>query len=396
MGEREMSFSEHLKWDESHIIDSLHLNAATLEKDGLFVLHPNAELSRVEDKNGEGKLLESPRELAEYFENMRHVRPDTVCRPSGDATFFTTAGVQHVETIVRKQGEIQKQSFIIAQPSVRTQFMDKVREGTSTSFINFAAVSVKAEPAEYVALCKKFISLLISQGAKAEDLTFHLEKTGDTWGKRELKKSTLTFLHKNIELGEGVFIHDYPVTPEKKITIADISIGIERVRWALRKNKYYLPGFEKFYAKAKTEEDVDAITSAIDSVRTSVLIANEGLKPTHASPGRTLRQLSKRYVERAKNLNLKLNELIDCAYEYWLIWSPTQGGANKEEMQRTIFEERDRNFNVLIAAKLKEKGGPTIHLEAHQSTEHYLEALYSTCTQESTIRLVKEIVSEIT
>jgi hypothetical protein len=151
--------------------------------------------------------IDKPEELYGYFENIKIVNPDRISRPKGDTTFFTTAGVQHIETLIRKNRTIENGSFMIAQPVIRSQFMDKVKEGVSSSFINFSIEHVGATRDDFINLTNKFIALVEDRGVNREDMRFTLEEVVDKWGDKSFTKTVLTIYIRNIELGECIYIY---------------------------------------------------------------------------------------------------------------------------------------------------------------------------------------------
>src|SRR3989344_4094013 len=64
------------------------------------------------------------------------IKPDKVLRSEGDTTIFTSAGIQHIETLEHDGIDLEGKKFTIKQPVVRSQFMDKIKEGYSTAFID--------------------------------------------------------------------------------------------------------------------------------------------------------------------------------------------------------------------------------------------------------------------
>jgi len=169
----------------------------------------------------------------------------------------------------------------VAQPVIRSQFMDKVKDGVSTSFVNFSIESIDANPTEFIELSNKFIKLVTNQGVNPEELRFCIEEMSDSWGNKKFRKTVLTLYFNNIELGECVYMHDYPVKEGKKIDIVDIGFGVERLNWGVN-NKNYLSDFDKFYTG---DIDSNKITAVIDSIRTAVLIAGDGVMPSNHDHG---------------------------------------------------------------------------------------------------------------
>lgn len=317
----------------------------------------------------ERTFLENPSDWFKYFDGVKIIQPDNIRRPTGDTTLFTTAGVQHIETEIRETGGLSKELFMIAQPVIRSQFMDKVKDGISTSFVNFSVEYPYATPAEYIGITNRLILLLIDQGIAPSRLKFQIRNSSDKWGVRAFNNSYVAIRLDDIELGESVYIHDYPVTEYERIPIVDVSFGVERVNWAIGKNKPYFPGFDKFY---RAVEDSNKITSIIDCIRTAVLIAGTDVKPSHYDPGYRLRQLLKRFVSRTQGIEIDVLEMIQLSFDYWQKWD-FKPSTNKEEIIRVIKSEIDRSYNVMLISTLEKKSGSKINVNVNISTKDFLE-----------------------
>lgn len=320
--------------------------------------------------NHEKKLalpVTRPEELYGYFENIRVVEPDKILRPSGDTTIFTSAGVQHIETKMRNEGGLNRDVFIIAQPVIRSQYMDKVKDGSSSAFVNFSVEAVETDLNEFSDLCQKMIAMIQDRGADARDIRFTIETIPDKWGDRAFTKTVLTVIANGIEIGEGVYMHDYPVDENRKIAIADICFGVERLNWALGDRECFMPEYKKFYSQ---NPDTNAVTGAIDCMRSAVLMAGEGVKPAHTDPGFRLRRLSKKFVDRNKSLGFDAAELIDTAWDHWLKWG-FRPDITKEEAKQVIEDENMRGFNNMVLSMIEQKGGPRVTINVNQSTEAF-------------------------
>jgi len=214
-----------------------NLKLIPVEKDDqniFFKLNPDLLSAEIILEHLKKISLDNPHSFLEYFENIKLIEPDKICRSKGDTTFFTTAGVQYIETFLKRDKILKKEKFMVAQPVIRSQFMDKVKEGISTSFINFSIESVDSTPEEFIELSKNFIRLVISQGVEIDKIKFQIEEMPDQWGDKKFHKIVLTLYFNDIEIGECVYIHGYPVTESKKIDIVDIGFGVERLNWGYR------------------------------------------------------------------------------------------------------------------------------------------------------------------
>jgi hypothetical protein len=334
--------------------------------------------------------LNNPDSFLEYFDNIKLIEPDKVCRPKGDTTFFTTAGVQYIETFLKRDKKLKKEKFMVAQPVIRSQFMDKVKEGVSTSFINFSIESLDSNPDEFIELSKKFIQLVISQGIDVNKIKFQIEELPDQWGDRKFNKTVLTLYFNDIEIGECVYIHGYPVTESKKIDIIDIGFGVERLNWGIGNNKNYFSDFDKFYSN---KFDSNEVAASIDCIRTATLIAAEGVKPSNHDHGYRLRQLLKRFVIRNQKTKFDLSELVSISYDYWLKWG-FKPVITKSQTLDIIKQEYERNWNNNFLSLLKEHGGFDIYVDINQPSEKFLKQVEISLPQEGK-EIVKKLIEQL-
>lgn len=310
----------------------------------------------------------TPEALYKHFPEAQVLESESLLRPVGDTTLFTTAGVQRIETLLREEGELKRQVFAVTQPVVRSQYMDKVRAGVSTSFVNFSIEAIRATPIEYAGLCKQAVGMLLAQGLRSEDIHFSIDKIDDRWGPRKFSKTVITFFVGETEVGEGVFMHDYPVSDDEQISIVDICFGIERLGWALRGGKDFFPGFESFY---ETTPDPDRLTPVIDCIRTSTLMLGEGVTPSHRDPGYRVRQLSKRFVSRNDGVGADAAALVRASNDYWQRWGH-RPRIGPDEITKIIGLENERSQNVLFLSQLEKHAGKRITIEVNQSTDAFL------------------------
>ncbi len=379
--------SESIKCDRDFILGNLKLVAGDeLESSDFLKLEPDLLVDNINIQRPEKTPLSNPESLFRYFESVEIIEPDKICRPKGDTTFFTTAGVQYIETILREEGELKRKLFVIAQPVIRSQFMDKVGEGTSTSFVNFSIESIDSPPDEFINLCHKLIKLIVDQGVNLKELRFQIENTQDSWGNRKFTQTVLTVYFNDIELGECIYINDYPVTENKKVSITDIGFGVERLNWGVGNSKHYFSEFDKFYTE---KEDADKVASVIDCIRTIVLIAGEGIKPSSHDHGYRLRQLSKRFVSRNQNLNIDITELIHLSYEFWKKWGSPN--VTEDEVVKIIKSENERNYNGLFLSTLEKNGGPKIYVDINQSTTDFLKQISFSLPEEVINKIIEKM-----
>jgi hypothetical protein len=353
---------------EKLILTGLGLVESGKSEDATEIFYRFGSTEQLHKSEAKGPVTKME-DLMVHFQDVQVIEPDRICRPAGDTTLFTSAGVQHIETILREHGELKKEIFAVAQPVIRSQYMDKVKEGTSTAFVNFSVEALDTNLEEFNSLCQKMIDMFIDRGATPEDLKFKIETLPDKWGDRSFTKTVLTMYTNEIEVGEGVLMRDYPVTEETKIDIADICCGVERMNWAL--GGRYFQEFDGLYSD-KTDDDTTA--SVIDCIRTSVLMVGEGVKPSHTDPGFRLRRLSKKFVERNKGVNLDTAELVGKSLEYWKGWG-YKPDVSEQETLSLVEAENVRSYNNMVLLMVEKAGGPKINANINQPTNSLIEQL---------------------
>lgn len=108
----------------------------------------------------DGKYLLDERIYSEDIQNenssehIPSIKPDGVLRPEGDTTIFTSAGIQHIEILERNKINLEGVKFKIAQPVVRSQFMDKIKEGYSTAFADETVAQLGVSDEDFFSMCK--------------------------------------------------------------------------------------------------------------------------------------------------------------------------------------------------------------------------------------------------
>lgn len=251
-----------------------------------------------------------------FFRHALLISPDSIKRPKGDTTFFTTAGVQHLETMKREGKDIANCSFSVYQPCIRSQYMPYVQEGTSTSFINFSSVVLGNDSDTFVEYTNSFIRMLQANGVNYKDIRFILDENVESkWYDKKFYSNNISLLVNDIEVGESIFVRDFPYKDGSQTTLIEVGIGIERLNWALGNSIYYFPDFTKVYKENENIEK-NKVCSLIDCLRTATLIVGSGVIPSPKDHGYRARKLIKKFNDE-NNDKLNKNELISIAYDEW-------------------------------------------------------------------------------
>lgn len=353
----------------------LCMNRVVDEKE-YFKLSENFQYDYVE----ETPVSFSPENLISFFEEGKLVPADAVCRTAGDTTLFTTSGVQKLETIDKSDRGLQKENLVCSQPVIRSQFMDKIKEGTSSSFVNFSVELIDCEPDDFIVAVNKMISLFAKFGIKKDELEFAIKDDSVKWGDKKFKNTSIKVYLNGVEIGEGVYIYDYPSLNSKQIAVTDIGFGIERLLWCINNNPYFSE-FADVYSDSNEKLGRDEIAGIIDPIRSMVLIAGEGVKGSNKNHGYRLRQFSKRFVNRNKVLGLDEKEIIRRSLDYWRRWGYITK-IDDNEIEEIISLENQRNYNMLFLKTLKDALDVELYVEINQSSESFLKQIRFSLSEE--------------
>lgn len=323
----------------------------------------------------------------DLLEEFSLIKPNEVLRPEGDTTIFTTAGIQHFETIEREDTILEGQKFTIAQPVVRSQFMDRIREGYSTAFINETTAHFGASVEDFTNLCKQMIFKSLDRDNTIPKYHLTIETHDDRWGDKKFTKIVVTLFYNNDEVSEGVFINKFPKKDGQITTVSEICWGKERLDWIYREKQEqpYFVGFEEFYKS----ENNDEIAMVVDPIRTATLMLMQGVIPSHKDPGFRLRQLIKRFFERNNQFSFSEKRLLELSYDFW-VENHVQGIKDKKEILDLVKKEMMRAQNVYIVGRVEKDVGKKIKVDVNLSTDEFLKRIYSSSPEDIT-RFLKSI-----
>ena len=259
-------------------------------------------------ENPNSLKLENPEFMNSFFESKGYglVKPKNIIN-NGGTTLFVSAGVQLLDDVIFKEKTISERKIFVAQPVFRTQYIDSINEGFSTSFINIASEIVNPSVDDHFCAIGDWINMLRELGLKREKVTLKTREKEPQWGDKKFKESILMLYYDGLEIGDANYIYDIPQKTRSSLKISDIGFGLERIQWILKGGSYF---------DGKKVEDM----CVFDHCKTMALLAGSGLKPSNKEHGYRLRQLSKRVMDTGKKSNDLLATLKDC-YNYWKKWT---------------------------------------------------------------------------
>jgi len=262
-------------------------------------------------------------------------------------TLFIGAGVQTLDKIIFNEEEVISEPFFIAQPSIRTQFMNDAGnvEGISSSFVNVCTEEFTDSENKYIKHLDDWLSYLSNAGIFVGDATITIKSKIKNWGKGDFDSFISHLYYGGLDIGDISFNYNIPQKSRENLSVIDAGFGLERICWAVNKTDSYFdcigPLFDSIQGKSKI----------IDSVRTLVLMAGFGVVPSNKEQGYRFRQFSKILSE--KYPECKTDHLIDYYYNYWENFS--RFILTKEECKNTIQTEIDRNFILDLSKYLEAK-----------------------------------------
>lgn len=321
------------------------------------------------------------------LEHIPTIKPDRVLRPEGDTTIFTSAGIQHLETLECDKINLESEKFKIAQPVVRSQFMDKIKEGYSTAFIDEAVTQLGVSDEDFFSMCKQMVIDSLNHDADIQKYYLTIETQDDRWGQKKFTKLVVTLYYDGNEVSEGVYIDKFSKIDGQIVSVAETTYSAERFNWIHRENRDqpYFIGFEEFYHS----DNKDDVARIIDPVRTATLMLMQGVVPSHKDPGFRLRQLIKRFVERNAEASFSEDRLLDLSYDFWL-GNNVEGIVDKVGVRELLKKEMTRVQNVHIVGRVERDTGKKIKVDVNLSTDEFIKRIYSS-SPEDIIGVVKSI-----
>jgi len=293
------------------------------------------------------RLLDNPHFLYEYFKEKGYKtsEPKPIVNSNG-TTLFISSGVQILENVFQNEDQIPQEHIFVAQPVFRTQYIEFVDEGISTSFINVSIESINKTTADHFQNLQNLLNFFDALGLRKNDYHFEIDHKDSKWGDKKHRQQRIKIYYQGLEIGDALFIENFPQNSRDYLQISDIGFGLERLKWVLRGGSYW----EQITSGACT----DYTSKTIDFTRTLSLLAGSGVVPHFKAHGYRFRLLSKRLTEECirEKRRQDLDILADSFYDQWSNW--TRFTTPKEEAINLIRRERVRNFNAELISRLKE------------------------------------------
>ena len=303
------------------------------------------------------------KDIYDFFKenNYQLVNPFNIV--NNKDTVFYSAGIQPLlyECIGGKLPE--NKNLFIAQPVIRTQYLDLLDEGTSLAFINSTTSRFNLSQNDYDILVKDWLEFFYQIGLKKENITTLNDYYEDNWNNIDLSGYRTFYYYNNIEIGDTTFFTK--VGHDKIDSMCDLGFGIERLRWCINNNSYF-----NLYSDSS---ELSSRSKALISAISLLFVCN--VAPSNKNSGYRFRLFSKKLAEELeskKMSNLELSYLKECLM-YWNDWQK----ENIEIDLSLIITEYERNCNANIINLLANEGYNVNRLNVNVTWEEMQKRLYS-------------------
>ena len=298
-----------------------------------------------------------PEQIEKNFKQKGYLieDPHGICNESTD-TIFITAGIQPLMNKYENALLETNKKIFIAQPVIRTQYINSLEEGSSLAFINVTSSAINISDMHYKSMVKDWYDFLYSVGLKKNNFSTGSDYYIDTWNQIELEGNRTFHYYNGIEIGDTTFFTKVKnnSTEIKFDTLCDLGFGLERIRWLSTKKSYY----DIYTDSAALPPKVKALLSAI------ALIDINGICPSNKNSGYRARLFSKKLVEtlNGRNINNKELEYIDECFAYWRDWQKKQFGSKETLLKEYIRNGNRYLINELIALGYKNLSNININI----------------------------------
>lgn len=314
--------------------------------------------------HGKPRLLsEIANHIKLYFRELNFfpAHLDNVVAQLGE-TLFIIAAIQVLDQFIYTNLSVPTEPLIVAQPSIRLNYMDRIgeQEGFSSSFVNVASEEFVTSIKRYSVHLNIWLDCLSSLGLHANQITLIAEivpfDSGPYYG------NYLIFNYAGIELGEGIYINKIKTKKEDDLRLLEFAFGLERILWAVNKTRLYYHNFGLLTARMQGN------FIFTDAVRTATLMVMSGVQPSHRAQGGKLRLVIKKIIKHLDQNNLELN--ISHSYGEWSHFiKPVK---SVENCFTIIQKEINRQINLKICAEI---GIKTNKFDLHSTPEQFCDYL---------------------
>lgn len=325
------------------------------------------------------ELLSTPSFLNNYFNDrgFNISLPTPLINQKG-TTLFVCAGVQVLDNIIHQEAPVPLKPLFVAQPVLRTQFIDNICEGTSTSFINVSTCHLNGSQEQHYQYLQTWLDLFVQLGLNKDDFSFKNKPYQQQWGDKIINSQKMFIIYDGLEIGDASYIQDLPQKTRPNLTLSDIGFGLERIKWILQGGSYF-----DILGDGRVSHEITGDVAACS--HTLSLLAGEGLKPSNKEHGYRFRLFSKKLVNNALGEHLISQEQAKKYYNYWEKWTKLVSPLNQSI--ESLAQENTRNFNRLLLDKLSTHC-PDVELNINQPTDMLIKQLKGTSVKSDYLTVV--------
>ncbi len=312
--------------------------------------------------------VNSPRQLAELepfvksmascFSSRGFVStPPIKLLRENERTLFASAAGQVFDPAIYGGSEPSEPKVFVIQPVIRLQKADMVGviEGFATSFLNAATEQWQTTASEHFESLDNWLDFFSAQGLYIGNLCLEVSQETENWDGRIVEAESLKINYSGLEIAIANFFHGISQANEEA-TLSDISLGAERLVWAINKTGSYFDAVGPLY---------DALlgrVAAMDAIRTLTLMSSAGVTAGHKNHGYQFRSLARSRAQHLQKVNTH-----DLAVFYYSQWArflePTH---ERSAVEKEISSETERNINLEFNELLR------TGIDCDQVTEDFL------------------------
>lgn len=283
------------------------------------------------------------KDIYNYFKEMEYEIVNPFPIVNNKDTIFYSAGIQPLLNSYLKGELDSEKSLFIAQPVIRTQYLEALSEGTSLAFINSTTSKFNLSESEYLKLVNDWLDFFYQIGLEKGNITTSCDFYEDRWNNINLSGNRTFYYYNNIEIGDTTFFTK--IDNQNIDSMCDLGFGIERLRWSANHNSSY---FNLFSDSSELSPREKGLISAIS------LLALQGVKPSQKNSGYRARLFSKKLADLLSSRKLNLEDLKyfkECI-TYWQDWQKICDNFDFS----LIENEYERNCNSNIVNMLVNEG----------------------------------------
>jgi len=308
------------------------------------------------------------------------ILPSEVVR-NDETTLFACSGVQIIYPQLFDGVEPPGYPQLISQPVIRTQHLPNVREGTSTSFVNYNLIMFGESQDYHERATNDFFEKMIEvdQSGTEQNKRVRVEDWEQNWNGLPVMMNTNDKLWINgVELGESIFYGDMLLPSGETVSVSELAFGLERLFYATEAplgDASYFRGMLGGIDTDPTHKD-NEVARVCDALKSCTLMAMQGVVPSNKAHGYRMRKFLKQAVRANVSAQIDTVQIVENAFNFWSAFMPP--AHDLEKVQEIVRTEYERNANRHILERLEEEHGVRISIDINQTTDNFLVQLKST------------------